>query len=252
MSKIVAIHSFRRSAGRSNLVANLAVLLAKQGRRVGVLDVDFQSPSLHLLFGVKLDSSQMKLNNYLRGECQVETVCHDISQDMGVKPPAQIIFLPASPDAADIAQMLRTSYPSEQLDNALQELEEKYALDFLLLDTAAGLSEETLTPIALANALIVLMRPDQQDYQGTAVVLEVAGSLGVPHNSLVLTYTPGEFDADKLVQELEATYSCRVGALLPYSEKLSTMASRRILALHDPGDAYIKEALRLVSWLKMQ
>ena len=52
MSTIVTIHSFRRGVGKSSLIANLAVLLALQGRRVALIDTDFQAPSIHLFFGL--------------------------------------------------------------------------------------------------------------------------------------------------------------------------------------------------------
>jgi hypothetical protein len=34
MGKVITVHSFRRSAGRSSLVANLGVLMAEEGRKV--------------------------------------------------------------------------------------------------------------------------------------------------------------------------------------------------------------------------
>ena len=250
MSKVVAIHSFRRSAGRSSLAANLAVLLAIQGRRVGILDVDFQSPTLQLLFDQNPESDSMNLNSYLWGECEIQQACNDISKNLGIKAPGALFFAPASPEAADIATMLRQSYPSERLNDGIQALEDAFTLDYVIFDTAAGISEETLAPIALADSLILLLRPDQQDYQGTAVTLDVAHSLKVADIYLALNYTPSTFDAGKLIQELETTYGCRVGALLPYSERLSTLASRRILALYDPSDAYIQEAQRLIAWLE--
>jgi len=52
MTKIIAFHSFRRGAGISNLLASCAMLLAMDGKRVGVIDTDFQSPSDHVLFPV--------------------------------------------------------------------------------------------------------------------------------------------------------------------------------------------------------
>ena len=49
MSKIISIHSFRGGTGKSNTTANLAGLLAAEGRRVGVIDTDIQSPGIHVL-----------------------------------------------------------------------------------------------------------------------------------------------------------------------------------------------------------
>lgn len=52
MAKIISIHSFRGGTGKSNTTANLAALLAAEGRRVGVVDTDIQSPGIHVLFGM--------------------------------------------------------------------------------------------------------------------------------------------------------------------------------------------------------
>ena len=44
MSEIVSIHSFRGGTGKSNTTANLAVAIARMGKRVAIVDTDIQSP----------------------------------------------------------------------------------------------------------------------------------------------------------------------------------------------------------------
>ncbi len=58
MSQIISVHSFRGGTGKSNTTANIAALLALEGRRVGVIDTDIQSPGIHILFG--LDEAEMR------------------------------------------------------------------------------------------------------------------------------------------------------------------------------------------------
>ena len=50
MTKIISVHSYRGGTGKSNLVANLATNLALQGKRVASIDIDIQSPGIHILF----------------------------------------------------------------------------------------------------------------------------------------------------------------------------------------------------------
>ena len=40
-----------------------------------------------------------------------------------------------------------------------------------VVDTHPGLNEETLLAIAVSDKLIVIMRPDQQDFEGSSVTL---------------------------------------------------------------------------------
>ena len=68
MSKIVSVHSFRGGTGKSNTTANLATLVAAQGRRVGVVDTDIASPGIHVLFGLDEDKMVHSLNDYLWGK----------------------------------------------------------------------------------------------------------------------------------------------------------------------------------------
>lgn len=48
---IISIHSFRGGTGKSNTTANVAAVLAGEGRHVAVVDTDVQSPGIHVLFG---------------------------------------------------------------------------------------------------------------------------------------------------------------------------------------------------------
>ncbi len=45
MATIVSLHSFRGGTGKSNTAANVATLSTADGRRVGVIDTDIQSPA---------------------------------------------------------------------------------------------------------------------------------------------------------------------------------------------------------------
>lgn len=53
-------------------------------------------------------------------------------------------------------------------------------LDYLFIDTHPDLNEETLISIGISNVLLVILRPDSQDFQGTAVTVDVARKLEYP------------------------------------------------------------------------
>src|SRR5262245_29380669 len=78
LALIISVHSFRGGTGKSNTTANVATLLASEGKRVGIVDTDIQSPGIHVLFG--MDESQMvhSLNDYLWGKCEIKETAHDV------------------------------------------------------------------------------------------------------------------------------------------------------------------------------
>ena len=78
------------------------------------------------------------------------------------------------------------------------------------------------------------MRPDQQDYEGTGVTVEVARSLDVPRMMLVVNKTPTAFAVADVRVRVEQTFDCEVAAILPLTEEMFTLASTGIFALHYP------------------
>ena len=83
MSKIISIHSFRGGTGKSNTTANVAAVLAADGRRVGVIDTDIQSPGIHILFGLSGEEIGHSLNDFLWGRCEIGQAAHDVTANLG-------------------------------------------------------------------------------------------------------------------------------------------------------------------------
>jgi len=108
------------------------------------------------------------------------------------------------------------------------------SLDLLLLDTHPGLNEETLLSIAVSDAVAIVMRPDQQDYEGTHVTVSVARKLRVPEMMLVVNKTPSVFDAADVKRRVEDAYGCDVAAVLPHSDDLMAFSSRGVFVLDSP------------------
>ncbi|MCZ6580035.1 MAG: P-loop NTPase, partial [Nitrospirae bacterium] len=52
MPKIISIASGKGGAGKSMVASNIALLLAKRGIQVILVDLDTGGPNLHILFGL--------------------------------------------------------------------------------------------------------------------------------------------------------------------------------------------------------
>jgi septum site-determining protein MinD len=234
MSRVISIHSFRGGTGKSNTAANVATLLAAEGQRVGVVDTDLQSPGIHALFGLNQDTLRYSLNEYLWGGCDITQAAQDMTTSLDAGLRGRVYLVPSSIKVTDIARVMREGYDVGRLNEGFRQLVKELSLDVLLLDTHPGLNEETLLSIAMSNALAVVMRPDQQDYEGTRVTLAVARKLKVPDLVLVVNKTPSVFDFDEVRQRVEKAYECEVTAVLPHSDELMTLSSAGIFALRYP------------------
>jgi len=250
MSKIISIHSFRGGTGKSNTSANLAALLAVSGKRVGVIDTDIASPGIHVLFGLHETNMGHSLNDYLWGKCAIKDTAHDVTSSLGVETSGKLYLIPSSSDSAEIARVLREGYDVSLLNDGCQDLIDDMNLDVLMIDTHPGVNEETLLSIAISDVLVVILRPDQQDYQGTSVTVEVARKLYVSKLLLLVNKTPPIFDFDDVKKKVENSYNAEVAAVLPHSDEMMVLASEGIFVTRYPDHA-ITTSLKKVAELLM-
>jgi MinD-like ATPase involved in chromosome partitioning or flagellar assembly len=245
MGKIVSIHSFRGGTGKSNTTANLAAQVALRDKRVGIVDTDIQSPGIHVLFG--LDDAKMgkTLNDYLHGKCSISEVAFSVgekaSDSEGRKQLAgkNIWLFPSSIKGREISQILREGYDVNKLNEGLQTLMKELDLDYLFIDTHPGLNEETLLSIAISDILLLILRPDNQDFQGTAVTVDIARSLDVPNLLLMVNKAvPGKYDYEDLKRQIENLFHAPLTGILPLNFEIADNASKDLFSLRSPGHAW--------------
>lgn len=236
MAKLISVHSFRGGTGKSNTAANLAAIYAHKGFTVGILDTDIQSPGIHVLFNLNDDEVNYSLNDFLWGQCTIEQTAYDVSAQFGDHLRGRAYLVPSSVNASDIARVLHDGYDVNLLSQGFKELIRAFNLDILVIDTHPGLNEETLLSIALSSAILVVMRPDYQDYQGTGLTIEVARELDVPNMMILVNKVPSSFDTEQIKQMVTDTYGCPVAAIIPHSDKVMTLASQGIFVIRYPSD----------------
>ena len=234
MSKIVSLHSFRGGTGKSNTTANIAALMAAGGRRVGVVDTDIQSPGIHILFGLPGEQVTHTLNDYLWGKCDIAQTAHDVTPHLGADLQGKVYLIPSSIRPGEITRVLREGYDAQLLTKGFRRLLDELQLDVLLIDTHPGLGEETLLSIVISHTLVIILRPDQQDYEGTGVTVQVARRLKVPNMVLLVNKVPAVFDGAAVKAQVERAYGCPVLAVFPHSDELMALASGGIFALRYP------------------
>lgn len=240
MAKIISIHSFRGGTGKSNTTANLAAVMAASGKHVGVVDTDIQSPGIHVILG--LTESQMKhsLNDYLWEKCSIEETAHDVTANLGAEMPGKVYLIPSSLRPGEITRILREGYDPSLLNEGFRALIEQLKLDALLIDTHPGVNEETLLSIAISDAVLVILRPDQQDYLGTGVTVELARRLKVQNLLIMMNKAPQSLDQAQLKAKLEDAYKLPVAAIIPHSDEMMLLASMGVFATRYPEHAISK------------
>ncbi len=244
--KIVSIHSFRGGTGKSNTTANLAAQVALAGKRVGVVDTDIQSPGIHVLFGLDEKKMGKTMNDYLHGTATIREIGFPIHENVGKaeglsKLKNTLLWLfPSSISGRDISQILKEGVDFNKLNEGLQTTIKEFDLDYLFIDTHPGLNEETLLSIATSDVLIIILRPDNQDLQGTSVTVDIARSLDVPNLLLMVNKALPKYDPVEIKKNIEAQFGAPVAGVLQLSFDMADNASSDLFSLKFPEHDWSK------------
>ncbi|MBC8506570.1 MAG: MinD/ParA family protein [Anaerolineales bacterium] len=240
MGKILMVHSFRGGTGKTNTSANVGALLATIGLRVAVIDTDIQSPGIHVLFGLDEKGIDKTLNSYLWGESKIEEAAIDVTDRLSDAAEGKYFLIPSSIKASDIARVLRDGYNVTLLDDGYKNLLDALELDILIIDTHPGLNDEILLSMAFADTLGIILRPDQQDYQGTSISMKLAKNLDVKDIMLIVNKSPQLFQDEMVKAKVEEAYKGEVAAVIPHSDELLALSSAKLFVVEHPDDPITK------------
>jgi flagellar biosynthesis protein FlhG len=138
---VLAITSGKGGVGKTNVAVNVAVSLARRGLRVGILDADFGLGNVDVMLGL---TPRAHVGHVVAGEKSLE--------DVIVRGPLGVQIIPASSGLQSLTAL--DAGQRGRLLTALDTLCE--TLDFLLIDTAAGISDNVMDMLTLAERVVVV------------------------------------------------------------------------------------------------
>jgi len=274
MPRIASVHSFGGATGTS-FTANLVVSIARLGYRVGVIDTGEQSPSIHNYFALDGEATDLVWNDYVwngyscnddrlsghsgtyqSGDRSDRSVVSHAQRSTGVSLALPIVregagevvvmgrgiyLIPFAVRAGDVSRVLREGHEVDPLKDGIHTLIERLQVDYLLIDTHPGTTEEIVFSIALSDTLVVMLRPDQIEYQATAVTVEIGRRLHVPKILLVVDNLPTGFDSRNVHEQVEHTFNTVVAGILPYSGTITTATGKSIFCRQRPDHPWSRE-----------
>lgn len=144
-TRIIAVTSGKGGVGKTNVVANLAASLAELGKKVVVLDADFGLANIDVLLGL---TPRFHLGHVLFGNKSLTEVM--------IQGPNGIRIIPASSGLQRLAELT-----SEQRDYLVESFADLHSdTDYLLIDTAAGISRNVIHFLLSAREVIVVSAPE--------------------------------------------------------------------------------------------
>jgi MinD-like ATPase involved in chromosome partitioning or flagellar assembly len=233
-AKFLALHSFRAGTGRSSLIANFAALLAADGKRVAIVDTCLRAGNVGARFGFDADDVPCSFHSYYADQCELWQAAYPIGAESATPLSGRIYLVPAQPTAEQIEQIRQDGYDPDRLARGLNDLVDHLELDTVLFDLDSGIDVSTMSLIALADALLVLMRHDKREYQGTSIIIELARQLEVSEVFLLMNEVPPTFDNAAFEAKVANLYRCPVVGILPYADEMAALGHNALFALRYP------------------
>jgi len=143
--RTIAFTSGKGGVGKSNLVLNTGLLLARQGRRVALLDGDLGLANLTVLMG---QAPKYDLRDVIAGDKRIREIV--------MEGPNGLLVIPAGSGVAELASLSEADRSG--LFEQLHDIED--AVEFLLIDTGAGISDTVLSLILASDESVVVTQPE--------------------------------------------------------------------------------------------
>lgn len=140
--KVITVTGGKGGVGKSSVSLNLAVALCQMGKHVLLFDADLGLANIDVMLGLKV---RHNLANVLRGECSLQDIIQDGPQGLRI--------VPASSGLKEMAELSVDQHAG--LIRAFSSLDEP--VDFLIVDTAAGISDMVLSFCRAAQDVMMVV-----------------------------------------------------------------------------------------------
>jgi septum site-determining protein MinD len=184
---VYAVASGKGGVGKTTTTVNLGTALAQQGHSVALVDADLGMANLGGYLGVGEEGRT--LHEVLAGEAELEAAVYEVQENLAVVP-------------SGISLKGFANVETAALSDAVDALEG--AFDYVLLDIGAGLSHDSVLPLALADAVLLVSTPDPLALTDTAKTREVTERLGGAVAGTVITRAKvaDGFDVDAVEEQI--------------------------------------------------
>ncbi|ADL51477.1 MinD/ParA family protein [Clostridium cellulovorans] len=235
--KIITVTSGKGGVGKSNFVVNLGIELQKQGKRVLIFDADIGMANDDLLMGY---SPKYNIYDIILLDKEIEEVI--IEGPYGVK------LLSGGTGINKIKELT-----SIQRNRFLEKLGNLENLDFILMDTGAGVNRTVLGFIACCDELVVIMTPEPTSLMDAYSLVKavnhfkIKDSLNIIVNR-ILDDKEGEMTYNKFKQAVEKFLQMKVKLLGYVSEDkrlVEAVRNQKPFVLGSPNCSAAKDIAKI-------
>lgn len=225
-TRFIAITSGKGGVGKSTLSANIAYMYARLGLKVGLFDADLGLANLDVILGV---STKKNILHVVKGECTLDDIVVEIDPNFYLIPGDSGEEILKYADPSFFKRLLGSS---SVLDN----------LDVMIIDTGAGIGEQTQLFLKAADDVVVVAIPDPASITDAYAMIKVCSGMK-NEVGLLLNQVKSEKEAQLIYEKIKSVAQKNIGAQfrldlvgkIEYSQAVSKAVKQRVLFTKEAG-----------------
>ncbi|MGC9323135.1 MAG: MinD/ParA family protein [Desulfomonilia bacterium] len=187
-TQVLSVTSGKGGVGKTTIVVNMAVIMARKGKKVLVLDADLGLANVDVMLGL---TPKRTIKHVLDGQCLLE--------DIILEGPEGILIIPASSGIQELVDLT----PEQQLClvNSLDYFDTD--IDYMIIDTGAGISKNVMYFNAAAQRVIVVVNSEPTAITDAYALIKVLRrKYGVRRFDLIINTVRSKLEGDQVAEKL--------------------------------------------------
>lgn len=243
--RVLAVTGGKGGIGKTSIALNLGLVLARQGRKVLLLDGDTDLANVNIMLG---RYPRYTLEHVVNGERALRDVVLAVNHGLHIIPGASGVQRCVRMNRHDRYRLLET----------LARMERQY--DYVIIDTAAGLQASVLHMIAAAVMACVVVTPDPTSLTDAFSLLKLMRRRGYRRDpGIVVNMARGSSQAQAVFRRFSAAVQRYIGFQPHYLGAIwrdetiaQSIATQRPVALLDESDPSCRQFWTLADMLEVR
>ena len=242
-ARVITVSSGKGGVGKSNFSVNLAIQLAKRGKRCVIIDADFGLANIEVLLGVM---PKYNFTNVISGEKPIVEVV--------TEGPGDIKFISGGSGFTQLANISdrQISYLIENIAH-LDEIS-----DIIIIDTGAGISKQVVDFITASNEAVIVTTPEPTSITDAYAVMKKIKeqNSAMPKFHIIVNRVESKKEGDEIFGKLERVcakfLNIEVNNLgyLPYDQYLvKAVKAQNPVSIMYPGAPVVKNIERISEYI---
>lgn len=212
-SRIISFYSYKGGVGRTVALIQTAYMLAKEGKKVLLMDLDLEAPSFYEIFNEYIKNN-LGLVDYLYQELysnrKIELT--EIITKLNLSVAGEIYLVHAGKMDSEYVEKLellkeKRISENEYIQNLIKKAEKSYGINYTFIDSRTGINNwGALSIVSIANEVMLFGYPNKENISGLKLILDIIK----PHKKTTVILSridssdsEGNNVARKLFEELE-------------------------------------------------